>query len=328
MHGRPLEKERIADRMADCDKSTGANRSGGRPLRPLRRRLMRTLWAGLLCAEVLGAAGMVLGHAQAAPFEPQRSPLTWVQTAVQQQTATIARAEGLPIRFRQRKVDAHGDTTRELIQAREGAVARLIERNGQPITAAEDAAERDRLQDNLRSPDAFLKHHRHDSSAREDAMALVKLLPQAMLYSYAPGQPQLPLSTGPQVVIDFHPNPRFHPPTLLSELLTGIEGRVWIDQRTGHMVHIEGHVLKPVNFGFGILAKIYPGGTLSLDQATIASGDWVYSHAEEHLNVRALLVHNAPQNLSITSFDFRLMPKQPGFEDATRELISMRIPLR
>jgi hypothetical protein len=301
------------------------------PRKELRRNF--TCGSRLLLLLILGGclatASVTPCQGQAAASaEPEGSPLAWVQVAVTHETAIIGNVESLPIRFRQRKIDAHGDTTREIIQAREGAVARLIERNGQPITAAEDAAERDRLNDVLSSPDAFLRHHHHDRSSRDDAIGLVKLLPQAMLYSYTPYQPQLQHSTGSQVVIDFHPDPKFHPPTLLAELLTGIEGRVWIDQRTGRMVHIEGHVLKPVNFGFGLLAKIYPGGTISLDQAMMPNGDWVYSRAEEHLNVRALLVHNAPQNQTMTSFDFRLMPQLPGFEEATRELLSMRIPLR
>ncbi len=71
------------------------------------------------------------------------------------------------LRYRQRKVGAKGDTTREIIVSREGNVARLVERDGQPLTAAEDAEERARLTEDIDSPDDFLKHRSRDTQMRE-----------------------------------------------------------------------------------------------------------------------------------------------------------------
>jgi hypothetical protein len=42
---------------------------------------------------------------------------------------------------------------------------------------------------------------------------VVGLMPQAMMFSYAPGQPQRKGAGESEVVLDFHPNPTFHPPT-------------------------------------------------------------------------------------------------------------------
>jgi hypothetical protein len=259
---------------------------------------------------------------------PDGPPLSWVQAAVDNELKIIS-PDGLPaVRFRERKTDARGDTTREYIETQEGAVARLVERNGQPLTAAEDAGERQRLQDQLNAPADFMKHHAHDKGQRADAAQLVRMLPQAMLYSYAPGQPQPEGARSPQIVIDYKPNPAFHPPTTRAELLTGIEGRVWIDAQTRRMTRIEGEILHPVDFGYGLVARIFPGGKVVLEQTDAGGDRWVYSRLSEHVQVRVLMVKNIVQGSEASSWDFRLLPSLPHYQDAIRMLLAMQIPLR
>jgi hypothetical protein len=259
--------------------------------------------------------------------QPEGTPRSWAEAAIRNELSIIDAEDKVPLRYRQRKVDAKGDITREIIESKDGNVARLVERNGEPITAAEDAAELDRLKEDIAAPYDFIKHHRRDSETRDEAMKLVLLLPQAMIYSYAPGQPQQKGADGQQVVLDFHPDPTFRPPTMFADMLTGLEGRVWIDSRSRCMTRTEAQVLHPVNIGFGFVAKIFPGGTVELEQ-THASGDrWVYSHLDEHLTARVLMVKTLPENAAITSWDFRPMPSLP-YQDALRALLAMTIPLR
>ncbi len=112
---------------------------------------------------------------------------------------------------------------------------------------------RERLQATLAEPDGFLRHHRRDSTSRDNALELVRLMPTAMIYSYAPGQPQPKGAQSRQIVIDFHPDPNFHPPTMLADLLTGLAGRFWIDSETQRVTRAEASVLHPVNFGWGVV---------------------------------------------------------------------------
>ncbi len=273
-------------------------------------------------------AGLAVQAQETSPATPQGTPLEWVQAATDQEVNIIQQTGSQAVRYREHKIDSKGDTTREVIVSKQGTVARLVERNGKPISATEDAAERARLQSDLDSPGNFLAHHRHDAGNRADETQMVKLLPQAMVYQFTPGQPQLPGVSGREVVIDYRPNPDFHPPNMLADLLTGIAGRVWIDEATHTMVRIEGHVLKPVNFGFGMVAHIYPGGTLELEQTQAAAGRWMYSRMEEHVTVRVAMVKTIPENVRIASSDFQVTNVPIGFEDAIRELLAMHIPLQ
>ena len=299
-----------------------------RPIVSLRLLVARAtgvcLLAGMGAASAQTPAQAVPPTMMSATELPAGTPQSWAQDAIGNEIKVIESSDKLPLRYRQRRVGSKGDLTREMIVSRDGNVGRLVERDGQPLTAAEDADERERLNDLISSPDDFYRHHRKDLDTRESVIKVVGLMPQAMLYSYALGQPQLRGSQG-EVVLDFHPNPDFHPPTMFAECLTGLEGRVWIDPRTRTLTRIEARVLRPVNMGFGILAKIYPGGTLALDQVNVGEDHWVYSHLDEHVTARVLMVKNYPENTVITSWDFRPMTSLLSYQDGIRALLSMPV---
>jgi hypothetical protein len=294
--------------------------------RRLRLRPAGWMWACLLVI-ALGASGIYASNPGGAVANPAGPASAWVDAAVRNEVTILQQQGTFSVQYTERKIDTKGDVTRLIIESREGGVARLIERNGEPITAAEDAAERTRLGETANHRDEFLRHHRHDASTRNDAVALMKLMPTAMIYTYAAGQPQLPNVKSPQTVLDFTPNPKFHAPTMLSEALTGFAGRVWIDEANKHVTRIEGKVLHPVNFGFGILARLYPGGTVALEQVDAGDGHWVYSHIEDHLVVRAMMVKTVNQSVEMRSSHIEPLPALLGFQDAIKKLLATQIPL-
>lgn len=258
---------------------------------------------------------------------PDGTPTSWVDKAVKHELDMI-HEDDLPMRYRMRKVDRKGDVTRIVIESQQGTVARLLERNGQPITATEDAAERGRLQEILDSPEEFLKRKRRDGEGRNYAAQLIKSMPSAMLYSYVPGQPQLPDIKSSQVVIDFKPNPAFHPPNMITQALTGIAGRVWIDQTSGHLLRIEGRVLRPVNFGWGLIAKVYPGGTVEFEQTCVDSEHCVSSHLVEDLTMREMMLRTVTDKTRMSAWNFEMLPAPLSFQEAVHQLLDMKVPLR
>jgi hypothetical protein len=252
---------------------------------------------------------------------PQGTPRSWIDAA-EKSELVIIQDDDHPIRYRLRKIDRKGDTTREVIESAQGNVARMIERDGKPLSAEQDAAERDRLNDILKSPQDYLKHEERGSAARNYSVQLLKLMPAAMIYTYVPDQPQPPGSPSRQIVIDFRPEPAFHPPTMISEVLTGLAGRIWIDSRTHTMTRVEAHVLRPVNFGWGVVAKIYPGGSIELEQKLVDGKRWVFSQMDEDLTIRAVMLHTVTDKTRMTAWDFKLLPAPMSFQDAVRTLLA------
>jgi len=70
------------------------------------------------------------------------------------------------LRYQVHTQDAKGDQIREVIESKDGTVARVMKRGDRPLTAEEDADEQTRLKEMLASPDAFHKHVQKDQTAR------------------------------------------------------------------------------------------------------------------------------------------------------------------
>lgn len=256
-------------------------------------------------------------------------PVRWAEAATSTEEHIVNYDTDTLLRYRVRTVNAKGENIREVIESKEGSVARLIQRNGQPLTPEEDTDERKRLQDILNDPDAFLRHTRHESGSRTYASELLHAMPKAMIWSYTPGQPQLGQGTPSAVVLDFRPDPAFKPPSLVTEALTGIAGRVWIDPDSHCVLRIQGKILRPVNFGWGgVLARIKEGGYVELDQRKASDRRWLYSHLVEHISIREVLVHTTDENADVTSSNVQPLPAPIHFQEAVKTLLAIPVPTR
>lgn len=270
-------------------------------------------------------------HAQASAGTeklPAGPPVSWVQAASKNELQIVEDDGTFPVRYLVHKTDRKGETLRDTMESRDGSVARLISRDGHPLTSEEDAEERQRLNDLINSPSMFEKHHKRNVSARAYSSELIKLMPGAMIFTYAPGQPQPPGATAPQVVIDFKPDPKFQPPSMVAELLTGIEGRLWIDSRLHVVTRGEAHVVRAVNFGWGMLAHIYPGGTVEFEQTPVGDGHWIYSHLNEHLKIREVMVKTVTENTTMTASRVQRPPSLLSYEDTIRKLLETPLPAK
>ena len=282
--------------------------------------LLSALAALLLCATPLSAQ----------PPSPPTSQLLLGRTA--QQWAIAASAAERPIilddapymRYHLLTRNDRGADLRDNLESRDGTVARLISRNGRPLTAAEDAAERARLQHLLDHPSDFYRHHRNDRQSRDRAASLMRQLPSAMLFAFAPDQTPTPGSPAPQVVIDYRPDPAYSPPDMASQALRGITGRIWIDSSNSHILRMHADISGDLNFGWGILAHIYRGGSVDLDQVD-AGPRWLFSRLDEHVTMRALLVKTVRLNILQSTGTYSAVPPM-SFQDAIRALLSTPLP--
>ncbi len=228
------------------------------------------------------------------------------------------------LRYQVHTQDAKGDQVREVIESKDGTVARVFKRGDRPLTAEEDAEEQARLKEMLDSPDAFRKHVQKDQSGKKLAVDLIKLLPQAMIFTYTPGQPQRgdkPAGEPDEFVIDFKPDPKWNPPTMISQALTGLEGRCWIDARTHHLTRLEADLFQGVNFGFGIFAHLYPGGRFVLEQEPVGDGRWIVDRFTEHVTIRAMMVKTIRENTELVATEFAAVPPM-GYQEAIRQLLA------
>jgi hypothetical protein len=230
------------------------------------------------------------------------------------------------LRYQMHTRDSKGDLVRDVMESKQGPVARLVMKEGRALTPEEDANERARLQAMLDSPDAFARHIRNENSGKKLASELIKQLPEAMIFSYTPGQPQRAghaADSPAEIVIDFKPNPDWHPPTLTAEALTGLQGRAWIDAKTHFLTRTEGDIFRGVNFGFGFVAHIYPGGKLEFDQVHVSGERWIYSNFTENAMVRVLF-KTIKEDTHIEGADFTPIPEM-SYQEAVQQLLAMPV---
>ena len=89
--------------------------------------------------------------------------------------------KGSYLRYRMETVNERGDQVRDIIESKDGTVARLILKDGKPLTPEQDKAERQRLNDMLASPAAYARHVKNGESEKSMADRMIPLMPDAMI---------------------------------------------------------------------------------------------------------------------------------------------------
>lgn len=228
--------------------------------------------------------------------------------------------------YRIHRVDAKGNTTRDQIETHSGSVARLLEHNDQALTEAENQGERNRLSALLGSGKLAQRDH-EEAHYRAYGDELLRAMPDAMLFSAAPQQDPVPDVKDPQLVIDFSPDPAFHPATLAQAILPQLFGRVWVDEADHHLLRMELHNRGDVNLAWGVLARVYAGGTITYDQRKFQDV-YVFTHIAVHLKVRELMVKTNVMNTETVADNFRRLPNSPDADDAIRMLLAEPVVTR
>jgi hypothetical protein len=158
------------------------------------------------------------------------------------------------------------------------------------------------------------------------ADTLVPVMADAMINTYTPGQPQSGRNGGAlEIVLDYKPNPKWVPPTTEAQALTGLEGRVWIDAKTRYVVRMEGRIFRGVNFGWGMMAHIYPGGKVEMNQTNVGGNRWIFTDFSMQLSVRALMVKRLEIRSNAKTSDYQTLGPM-SYQDAIRLLLATPLP--
>jgi hypothetical protein len=78
-------------------------------------------------------------------------------------------------------------------------------------------------------------------------------------------------------VLKATPRPGYKPPNTEAKVLTGMEGKLWIDKQTFQWVKVEATVIHPVSIG-GFLAEVEAGTHFELEKMPVADSIWLPKH--------------------------------------------------
>lgn len=199
-----------------------------------------------------------------------------------------------------------GMKTEEIVETPHGWVRRLLAINGRRPNPQEQARDDARLKKLLTDPGEQRKEYEAIHNDEHQAQDLMKLLPDAFLYTYA--------GRGGDVVrLNFRPNPKFHPSSRKAAVFHDMVGTLWLDVKQQRLAEISGRLNQEVTFAGGLLGHLDKGGTFDAKQREIGSGSWDVVYLDVQMNGKALFFktinvhekdirsdyHRVPGNLSL-----------------------------
>ncbi|HEX3473294.1 MAG TPA: hypothetical protein VHT28_19090, partial [Silvibacterium sp.] len=248
------------------------------------------------------------------PQDVAVDPIALVRRAAHNELGT---GDGHPFRYVLHKIDDGRITTKEIVETKDGDVARLIATGDQPLSPEAAQAEIDRLNNLLAHPEIQAHRHKREQEDSTRANEMIRLLPDAFIYQFE-GMVDTP--SGPSYRLSFKPNPNFHPPDREAEVYHGMMGELWIDQRQERMTRLDAHLIDDVDFGWGILGRLYKGGSIVVEQKDVGNGHWETTHMKLDLHGKALLIKTLTFETTEDASEFQPVHPQMGYQDAVHLL--------
>jgi hypothetical protein len=200
-----------------------------------------------------------------------------------------------------RQDSQQGAKLAEQVETADGPIKRLVSTGGRQLGAAERQQEEDRLNRLLSSP-REQAHQRQAYAEDEQRIGrILALLPDAFLFD--------PIGEENGCThLRFRPNPDYPARTIEARVFHAMSGDLWIDSRYKRLARLDGQLQENVDFGYGLLGRLYKGGWFRLQRTRVSPTDWKTERLELHLNGRALLLKTIDRETSETRGGFTPVP--------------------
>lgn len=199
-----------------------------------------------------------------------------------------------------------GSQTKQMVETPDGIIARLVAINDKPLTPEQRKADDDRI-NRLLDPAKMREKTKQQKKDEQHSQRLLRALPDAFNYTYA-GSEKTP--QGHEIVtLDFSPNPNFEPPDHETRVYKGMKGQVWIDTNVMRLAKIDGTLFRDVDFGWGILGRLYKGGRFVVEQADVGDGHWDTTRLNLKFDGKIMIVKPLHIEETETEWDFHPVPK-------------------
>jgi len=176
---------------------------------------------------------------------------------------------------------------------------RLVAVNGSTLSAEQQGSEQHKMQQEIAKRQAETPQQRAERIAkwqkdRKRDHLLMEQLTAAFDFKLL-GQQKL----GPYQVYTLRATPRlgYKPPNMQSQVLTGMQGKLWIDTNTFQWVKVQAKVMQPVSIQ-GFLATVEPGTHFELEKAPVGDGVWEPAHFSMKSQAKVLFFfsHRSQEN--------------------------------
>jgi hypothetical protein len=189
----------------------------------------------------------------------------------------------------------------EQVETADGPITRLSLSNGHPLSPENQKSEQARLNHLLASPQEQARHRQEYAEDEKRIGRIVALLPDAFLYEYAGEENGCHR-------LRFRPNPAYPAHSIEARIFHAMSGDLWVNARSKRMARLDGTLAENVDFGYGILGRLYKGGWFRLERAQVSPTDWKTERLEVHMLGRAMLFKTIARETSEVRGGFVAVP--------------------
>ncbi len=210
------------------------------------------------------------------------------------------------------------DEVREVLETSDGTLARLIMANGKPLSDDQQQAEEQRLSRYVNDPSQWQQRRKRQKDDEERSNRMLAELPNAFRYTYEGTE------TGPNgeewTRLSFSPNPNYQAPSRELRVFEGMEGKMWVDVAANRLVRMQAKLIRDVDFGWGILGRLYRGGSFEIEQRDIGSGRWDVIKTVLNFDGKELMLKNLHIKDTETLSDFHRVPEKISLAEGVKML--------
>lgn len=207
---------------------------------------------------------------------------------------------------KERDRNQNGDRSFEVMMIDGWTYNRLIGLNGKPLSADQEqqAAQKERAErqrrDSMSEGDRQQARQKYERERERNATMMEQLT--AAFDFHLDGQRTIKGQT--VWVLRAVPKPGYRPPNRDSEVLPGMQGELWIDERTYQWVRVTAQVIHPVSIE-GFLATVEPGTRFELDKIKVTDSYWGAAHFIERADAKVLMFFNHREHEDDTFWDYQ-----------------------
>jgi len=208
------------------------------------------------------------------------------------------------------KHQGHETSLQEQVESTDGPVTRVLTTNGRPVSSEVSAEEDRRLSRLLDSPSEQAEHRKAYVEDEHRIGRILALLPDAFLY-----QADQDERLGNTLChhFRFQPNPAYPAHSIEARIFHAMNGELWIGVDSKRLVRLDGQLQENVDFGYGILGRLYKGGWFRLERTEVGAGggagDWKTQRLEVHMEGRAMLFKTIARETSEVRGGFTPVPR-------------------
>lgn len=185
---------------------------------------------------------------------------------------------------------------REVFYVNGRQIARLVKKDGNPVSPDEDKNERSRVRkltvEYSKKPPSF---------GRGGGVNLIQMV---LAVSEVSNPRRTEMKGRPTLVFDFKGDPKAEAHGMQANASKKLEGTVWVDEADRQVARLEVEFYDNFRIGGGLLGSIQKGTVIKIEQSPIGEGLWMQTANDQHMNLR-VIVKGIHENTQVKNFDFK-----------------------